>query len=48
MLHYIGSCLMCEEEKVRAMLLRARPITYRTARRAIGSDELEDLGVICA
>jgi hypothetical protein len=40
-MHYIGSCLMCEEERVREMLRRARPITYSAARRAIGPDVLE-------
>jgi len=39
-MNYIGSCLMCEDGKVRAMLRRARPISYRVARRAIGAEAL--------
>jgi hypothetical protein len=35
-MEYIGSCLMCSEEKVRVMLLRSRPIAFRAGRRAIG------------
>lgn len=31
---------MCEEEKTRSMLQRARPIAYRAARRAIGDEAL--------
>src|SRR5437879_1348036 len=38
---YIGCCLMCEDEKIRGMLRRARPITYTIARRAIGPAVLD-------
>ena len=38
---YIGSCLMCAEEKVRTMLRQSRPITYSAARRAIGPAVLD-------
>lgn len=38
---YIGSCLACAEEKVRAMLRQSRPITYSAARRAIGPAVLD-------
>lgn len=34
-MQYIGFCLMCAEEKVRAMIRRSRQITLDTARRAI-------------
>jgi hypothetical protein len=38
---YIGSCLTCEEEKVRAMIRQSREITYSNARRAIGPAVLD-------
>ena len=38
---YIGSCLMCAEEKVQAMLRLSRPITYSAAHRAIGPAVLD-------
>jgi hypothetical protein len=49
-MHYIGSCLTCTEEKVRAMINRSRQITYATARRAIGPAVLDAwaLSVQCA
>jgi len=34
-MQYVGSCLMCTKEKVRAMTGRSRQITYNSARRAI-------------
>jgi hypothetical protein len=33
---YLGVCLTCEEENIRAMLRRSRPISYASARRSIG------------
>ena len=38
---YIGPCLMCAREKVRAMLRQSRPITFNVARRAIGPAVLD-------
>jgi hypothetical protein len=38
---YLGVCLTCEEEKIRGMLARARPISYSAARRSIGPAVLD-------
>jgi hypothetical protein len=48
-MHYIGSCLTCTEEKVRAMINRSRQIPYATAQRAIGAAVLDawSLSVDC-
>ena len=39
---YLGVCLACEDEKVRGMLQRARPISYASARRAISQAVPDD------
>jgi hypothetical protein len=41
---YLGVCLACEEEKIRAMLARAQPISYSAARRSIGLAVLDAWG----
>lgn len=33
---YFGACLTCDQEKIRGMVARARPISYSAARRSIG------------
>jgi hypothetical protein len=47
---YIGICLKCEEEKIRAMLGQARQISYEAERRAISPSVLDKwaLSVDCA
>lgn len=40
-MQYLGTCLICEEEKIRSMLRQARPIPFHSARRAIGGDALQ-------
>jgi hypothetical protein len=35
---YLGTCLICEEEKIRSMLRQARPIRNRALYRAIGAE----------
>ena len=38
---YLGTCLSCEDEKIRGMLARARQISYASARRAISPAVLD-------
>jgi hypothetical protein len=37
---YLGTCLICEEEKIRLMLGQARRIRYSAAHRAMGAEAL--------
>lgn len=39
-MQYLGTCLICDEEKIRSMLRQARPIQYRALHRAIGAKTL--------
>jgi hypothetical protein len=39
---YLGVCRSCEDEKIRGMLVRAREISYASARRAISPAVLDD------